>query len=141
MDNNQLFPEGVLNSNAETLIKMFELFVKRTETQNVILSEININTKSTVDFFRDREGMIKMLIEVMNDSSENLEKQMNEVKEKIERLEEMKKLMDAIKSGLDATKTAIMDLGKYLILRISLIIIGGTSAFAAIVYLIQMFLK
>jgi ElaB/YqjD/DUF883 family membrane-anchored ribosome-binding protein len=141
MDNSQLFPEGVLNSNAETLIKMFELFVKRTETQNVILSEINTNTKSTVDFFKDREGMVKLLVEVMNDSSENLEKQMEDVRSKIERLEELKKLMETIKNGLEMTKTAISDLGKYLILRISLIIIGGTSAFAAIVYLIQMFLK
>lgn len=141
MDNSQLFPEGVLNNNTETLIRMFELFVKRAEAQNVILSEISDNTKSTMDFFRDREGMLKLLVDVMNDSGQEVEKKMEEVKKKVEKLEDLQKMLTAIHNALEVTKTAITDLGKYLILRISLIIIGGTSAFAAIVYLIQMFLK
>ena len=135
MNNNEnLFPEGVVSKDISTLIKVFDMFAKKTETQNVILSDINENTKNTIDFFKNREGLVKLLTTVITDSTIGLDTKLDVIKKKLDTLYE-------IEQSLESVKNSIVNLSKFLLLRISLIIISGTSAFAAIVYLINMFMK
>jgi len=129
-----LFPDGVIKDDISILIKTFELFAKRTEAQNNILSEINSNTKGTVDFFKNRDGLVKLLTEVVNSSNEGLDDKLDSMKQKLD-------MLYKIEQTLESVKNSIVNLSKFLLLRISLIIIGGTSAFAAIVYIINMFMK
>jgi len=135
MNNNEnLFPEGVVSKDISTLIKVFDMFAKKTETQNVILSDINENTKNTIDFFKNREGLVKLLTTVITDSTIGLDTKLDVIKKKLDTLYK-------IEQSLESVKNSIVNLSKFLLLRISLIIISGTSAFAAIVYLINMFMK
>jgi len=129
-----LFPDGVVNKDISTLIKVFDMFAKKTETQNIILSNINENTKDTIDFFKNREGLIQLLTSVINDSTIGLDSKLDIIKKKLDALYK-------IEQTLESVKNSIVNLSKFLLLRISLIIISGTSAFAAMVYLINMFMK
>lgn len=135
MNNNEnLFPEGVVSKDISTLIKVFDMFAKKTETQNAILSDINENTKDTIDFFKNREGLVQLLNTVMTDSTSDLNSKLDTIKKKLDTLYK-------IEQSLESVKNSIVNLSKFLLLRISLIIISGTSAFAAIVYLINMFMQ
>ena len=134
MDNKDLLPEGVVSKDIDILIKTFQMFASKTETQNAILSEISDNTKETIDFFKNREGLVQLLSGIISDNATGIEEKIEQIKKKLEMLYKIEKTLESVKGS-------IANLSKFLLLRISLIIISGTSAFAAIVYLINMFMK
>ncbi len=134
MAKDKLFPDGVISKDFDILIKAFELFATKTETQNSILSEINDTTKDTKDFFNNRDGLVQLLNTVMNEHNTTLNEKLESIKKKLD-------VLYRLEQSLESVKNTIVNLSKYLLLRISLIIITGTSAFAAIVYLINMFIK
>ncbi len=129
-----LFPEGVVSKDISTLIKVFDMFAKKTETQNAILSNINENTKDTIDFFENREGLVKLLTTVISDGTSDLDNKLDVIKKKLD-------VLYKIEQSLESVKNSIVNLSKFLLLRISLIIITGTSVFASMVYLINMIMK